>query len=61
MDIAELGYQIDSSQAATAADNLDRMSASSTRAQTATERLKASTDAMGASARAYAAFGREIE
>lgn len=61
MDIAELGYSIDSSQAASAADNLDKMSASSGRAQTATERLKASTDAMGASARAYTAFGKEVQ
>lgn len=37
------------------------MSASSARAQTATERLQASTDAMGASARAYTAFGKEIQ
>ena len=29
--------------------------------QTATERLRASTDAMGASARAYTAFGKEIQ
>lgn len=61
MDVAELGFQIDSSQAASAADNLDKMSASSDRAQSATAKLQASVDAMGASARAYTAFGREVE
>lgn len=60
-DLAELGFVIDSTQAASAADNLDKMSASSARAQTATERLQASTDAMGASARAYMAFGKEVQ
>lgn len=61
MDVAELGFQIDSTQAASAADNLDKMSAASSRAQTATQKLQAQTDAMGASARAYTAFGKEIQ
>lgn len=61
MDVAELGFSIDSSQAASAADNLDKMSAASGRAQSATAKLQAQTDAMGASARAYVQFGREIQ
>jgi len=38
-DIAELGFQIDSSQAATAADNLDKMANSADRAASGTSRI----------------------
>lgn len=39
MDVATLGFEIDSSQAASAADNLDKMSQASDRAQSATAKL----------------------
>lgn len=60
-DIAELGFAIDSSPAAAAADNLDKMSAASDRAQTATEKMEAqvkrATDQARAAASGYDSLG----
>lgn len=60
-DIAELGFSINSSQAATAAENLDKMSASSDRAQTATAKMQAQIDRLTDSVKNMGVFEDTVQ